>query len=103
MRRRKHKRHSQLLHRRNAGQVDAKEGGRDAEELILERDPAAAVPYGTMKLARTISPDNTHVQKDSVFSRGNAMSRAPIIRGMVRFPKAPIIMGVMAQKIMIKP
>jgi hypothetical protein len=31
------------------------------------------------------------------------MSLAPIIKGMVRFPKAPIIMGVMAQKIMIKP
>ena len=56
-----------------------------------------------MKLASTMHPLSAHVQNDAAFSRGKAMSRAPIISGMVRLPNAPIIMGVIAQKIMIKP
>lgn len=44
-----------------------------------------------------------NVQNESMFSSGNAMSRAPIIRGMQRLPKQPIKIGVMAKKIITSP
>jgi len=43
------------------------------------------------------------VHTDSMFSVGNAMSRAPIMSGMQKFPNAPMRMGVTAKKIMIVP
>ena len=42
-------------------------------------------------------------QKESMFSTGNAMSRAPICSGMRKFPKVPMSTGVIAKKIMISP
>ena len=38
-----------------------------------------------------------------MFSSGNAMSLAPIIRGMVRLPKNPSRMGMATQKIIRVP
>ena len=43
------------------------------------------------------------VQNDAMLSRGNAMSRAPIISGSRKLPKPPIKTGVTAKKIMIVP
>ncbi len=63
----------------------------------------AAAPAGTKKPAIKVADDNAAVQKESMLSTGKAMSRAPIWSGMSRLPKAPITIGVMAQKIMIVP
>jgi hypothetical protein len=35
-----------------------------------------------------------------MLSFGNAMSSAPIMSGMQKFPKAPVSMGMMTRKIM---
>ncbi len=43
---------------------------------------AAAGPSGTKNETITITPETTNVQKLSMLSFGNAMSRAPIISGM---------------------
>ncbi len=48
-------------------------------------------------------PARTFVQNESMLSVGNAMSRAPIMRGISRFPNAPIRIGVIAKKIMSVP
>src|SRR5207247_1050838 len=40
-------------------------------------------------------------QNDSMLRNGNAMSRAPIISGMQKFPKAPARIGMITKKIMI--
>lgn len=37
-----------------------------------------------------------------LFIRGNAMSGAPIIRGINQFPKPPIIIGMTIKKIITK-
>ena len=37
-----------------------------------------------------------------LFIRGNAMSGAPIIRGISQFPKPPIITGITIKKIITK-
>ena len=50
-----------------------------------------------------MTEETKKAQKESMLRTGNAMSRAPIISGMQRLPKAPIRIGVIAQKIMIVP
>ncbi len=40
-------------------------------------------------------------QNDSMFSLGNAMSRAPIINGMRKLPKHPTKIGITTKKIMM--
>ena len=45
----------------------------------------------------------TSSQKLMLFSRGNAMSGAPIISGMNQLPKPPISAGITVKKIMIRP
>ena len=42
-------------------------------------------------------------QYDSMFSLGNAMSRAPIISGIVKLPNAPARIGMMTRKIITDP
>ena len=42
-------------------------------------------------------------QKLMLFSRGNAMSGAPIISGMNQLPKPPNVAGMTAKKIIISP
>ncbi len=38
-----------------------------------------------------------------LFMRGNAMSGAPIINGIIQLPKPPIIAGMMKKNTMIRP
>ncbi len=45
----------------------------------------------------------TSSQKLMLFSRGNAMSGAPIISGTNQLPKPPIMAGITVKKIMIRP
>ncbi len=42
-------------------------------------------------------------QNEMLFMRGNAMSGAPIISGIIQLPKPPIIAGMTMKKIMIRP
>ena len=42
-------------------------------------------------------------QNEMLFMRGNAMSGAPIISGIIQLPKPPIIAGMTMKKIMINP
>src|SRR5215212_1955243 len=44
--------------------------------------PVANEPPGAKKLAVIMTPATGSIQNDSAFSRGNAMSGAPIISGM---------------------
>ncbi len=46
-------------------------------------------------------PAQNVTQNDSMFSSGNAMSRAPIISGMQKFPNEPARIGMITKKIMI--
>jgi hypothetical protein len=48
-------------------------------------------------------PERRNVQNDKRFKSGNAMSRAPIMSGMQKLPNAPMRIGVMAKKIMMRP
>ena len=45
-------------------------------------------------------PERNPVQNESMFSLGNAMSRAPIMSGMRKFPKHPTMTGMTTKKIM---
>ena len=45
----------------------------------------------------------TSSQNEMLFSRGNAMSGAPIISGTNQLPNPPIIAGMTVKKIMIRP
>ena len=47
--------------------------------------------------------DAGNSQNEMLFMRGNAMSGAPIISGIIQLPKPPIIAGMIMKKIMIKP
>src|SRR3990172_7167565 len=64
-----------------------------------EVQPAAAAPPSTKKLDIMNTNAGHMNQYDIMFSVGNAMSRAPIISGMVKFPKAPASMGMITKKI----
>src|SRR6185503_4509392 len=75
-----------------AGLADS--GGYDVQ-------PAAAAPPCTVKLESMRMPAGTAVQNDSMFKNGNAMSRAPIMRGMRKLPKQPTRIGMTAKKIMM--
>src|SRR5215831_12790819 len=61
--------------------------------------PADAAPPST----KNDAPKNTNAghmnQYDNAFRNGNAMSRAPIISGMQKFPNAPTSSGMMTRKI----
>jgi hypothetical protein len=65
--------------------------------------PAEAAPSCDVKERMTRTPEMKNVQYEYMLSFGNAMSRAPIISGMQKLPNAPMRMGVIAQKIMIRP
>lgn len=51
---------------------------------------------------RSNSRDGGNNQKLILFIRGNAISGAPIIRGINQFPKPPIITGITKKKIITK-
>lgn len=59
-------------------------------------------PASTAEEARRRIKEGGSNQKLMLFIRGNAMSGAPIIRGISQFPKPPIIMGITIKKIITK-
>ena len=59
-------------------------------------------PASTPEEARSRRNEGGKSQKLMLFIRGNAMSGAPIIRGMSQFPKPPIIIGITIKKIITK-
>src|SRR5258708_38320710 len=72
-----------------------------AESGAYEVQPAAAWPPSTKKPESMMSPALEVTQNDSMLRVGNAMSRAPIMSGMQKFPKAPARIGMITKKIMI--
>lgn len=56
-------------------------------------------PASTAEEARSSKNDGGRSQKLILFIRGNAMSGAPIIKGINQFPKPPIMMGITIKKI----
>lgn len=46
-------------------------------------------------------PAPTATQNDSIFRIGKAMSRAPIMRGIRKFPNAPIGIGITTKNTMM--
>lgn len=56
-------------------------------------------PASTPEDASSRRKDGGRSQKLMLFIRGNAMSGAPIIRGMSQLPKPPIIIGITIKKI----
>src|SRR5271169_2256260 len=73
------------------------------ESVGYDCQPPAAAPIGTKNETIMQEPATTFVQNDIRFSVGNAMSRAPIMRGIRRFPNAPMRIGVIAKKIISVP
>src|SRR5262245_50201400 len=72
-----------------------------ADRVGYEVQPEAPAPPSTKKLDK-ISRNAGHMnQYEPMFSRGNAMSLAPIISGIRKLPKAPVSHGMITKKIMI--
>ena len=59
-------------------------------------------PASTPDEARRRRKDGGRSQKLILFIRGNAMSGAPIIRGISQLPNPPIIIGITIKKIITK-
>ena len=77
----------------------------DREENTMANDkdvhPDEAAPPSTKK-EKVISTNAGHsTQYDIMLSLGNAISGAPIIRGIVKLPNAPVRNGMMTKKIMM--
>ena len=60
------------------------------------------MPPSTKNDDAITAPPRKPTQNDSMLSFGNAMSRAPIIRGIRKFPNAPVRIGMITAKIMIE-
>ena len=63
--------------------------------------PVAACPAGTKKPINITTPATAPLQKESMFRVGKAISLAPIISGIRKFPKLPTRIGMTTKKIMI--
>src|ERR1043165_2916987 len=61
--------------------------------------PAEAAPPATKNENVRMMNAGHIIQYDSALRSGNAMSRAPIISGMQKFPNAPTSSGMMTKKI----
>lgn len=59
-------------------------------------------PASTPEEARSSRNEGGRSQKLMLFMRGNAISGAPIIKGISQFPKPPIIIGITMKKIITK-
>lgn len=59
-------------------------------------------PASTPEEARRRRNEGGNSQKLILFIRGNAMSGAPIIRGISQFPNPPIMIGITIKKIITK-
>src|SRR5579871_788382 len=76
----------------------------DMDELArgaYEVQPEPAAPPSTKKLMRITAKAGHMNQYDIMFNFGNAMSRAPIMSGIVKLPNAPVRSGIITKKIMI--
>lgn len=58
-------------------------------------------PFSVKLLVKIKEIEGGSSQNLMLFSRGNAMSGAPIIRGTSQFPNPPIIIGMTMKKIII--
>src|SRR2546422_9690450 len=72
-----------------------------AESGAYDVQPAAAWPPSTKKPLSMMRPAENVVQNDSMLRNGKAMSRAPIMSGMQKLPKAPARIGMVTEKIMM--
>src|SRR4029453_5418742 len=63
--------------------------------------PAAAWPPSTKKPESMMTPALAVTQNESMLRNGNAISRAPIISGMQKFPNQPARIGMITKKIMM--
>src|SRR5258708_4447161 len=64
-----------------------------------EVHPDAPAPPSTKKLIKMMTIAGHMNQYDIMFSFGNAMSLAPIISGIRKFPNAPVKSGMITKKI----
>src|ERR1700749_249443 len=63
-----------------------------------EVHPAAGKPVGTKKLESRMTPDTKNSQNDRALKNGNAISGAPILSGIRKFPKTPTNRGITTRK-----
>ncbi len=72
---------------------------------MVQPVPAPLAPGSPSKnIDATNNPNDAgNSQNEMLFKRGNAMSGAPIISGIIQLPKPPIIAGMTMKKIMIRP
>src|ERR1035441_1432451 len=73
------------------------------ESVGYDCQPPAAAPIGTKNETTMQRPARTFVQNDIRLSVGNAMSRAPIMSGIRKFPNAPMRIGGIPEKILRVP
>src|SRR5260370_28781975 len=69
-----------------------------ADRGAYDVHPAAGKPVGTKKLASRTSPDAKNNQNDRALKKGNAMSGAPILSEIKKFPKTPTSNGMTTRK-----
>src|SRR5919108_6136671 len=91
---------NRLMHHRFWPQLTPVYSG-TAESGTYEVQPAAAWPPSTKKPDSMMTPAVNVTQNDSMLRTGKAMSRAPIMSGMQKLPKAPARIGMITKKIMI--
>src|SRR4029434_1168381 len=72
-----------------------------AESGAYDVQPAAAWPPSTKKPESMMTPALALTKNDSMLRNGNAMSRAPIMSGMQKFPNEPARIGMITKKIMM--
>src|SRR6266850_1388754 len=72
-----------------------------ADSGAYDVQPAAAWPPSTKNPESMMRPALPVTQNESMLRNGKAMSRAPIISGMQKFPKDPARIGMITKKIMI--
>lgn len=65
--------------------------------------PALAGPLSTKKEATSTTHEQKKNQYDSIFRKGDAMSRAPICNGINKFAKVPLSPAVSTKNTMIVP
>ena len=88
-----------MIHRLAPALTPLSSGSADSVAYMVQ--PPAAAPPSTKKLQTIMTTAGTAVQNDSMLSTGKAMSPAPIISGMRKFPNPPTMNGITTKKIMI--
>src|ERR1051326_1774158 len=65
--------------------------------------PPIGAPVCTNSAEKMTMQDNRKIQYDNAFRNGNAISRAPICRGIRKLPKPPVSTAVNRKKTMMVP